>query len=61
MSLCQSILEPDAYVVPEYPTGLMYSDYAAVFERSEIEALVSYVLSLAEFNQDAAPEKSDSH
>lgn len=44
--LRESILEPDACLLPGYPAGLMPAVYADLWEEAEIEALVTWLLSL---------------
>jgi mono/diheme cytochrome c family protein len=41
-----SIVEPGAFVVPDYPDNLMPRTYAELFTEEEINDLVAYVLSL---------------
>ncbi|MFN2195812.1 MAG: c-type cytochrome [Anaerolineales bacterium] len=42
----ESIVDPDAYVPDGYISGTMYPDYAEKLDDSQIDALVSYLLSL---------------
>lgn len=42
----ESIINPNAYVVSGYQVGLMYPEYAQQFTEDEIDALVTYILSL---------------
>lgn len=44
--LRQSIVDPDAYVVPGFPAGQMLPDFASVLEDDEIEYLVAFLLTL---------------
>lgn len=44
--LYQSILAPDSYVVEGYQSGIMYRDYGDALTDYDVDALVSYVLSL---------------
>lgn len=41
-----SIIHPSAYVVPDYPDGLMPQVYEQIFTPDQIEDLVAYVMSL---------------
>lgn len=42
----ESIIHPGAYVVPDYPDGLMPQIYAELFSDQELFDLVAYVMSL---------------
>ncbi len=42
----QSIIDPNAFVVPGYGAGLMFQQYAEKLSPEQIDALVAYVLSL---------------
>jgi glucose/arabinose dehydrogenase/mono/diheme cytochrome c family protein len=44
--LRQSIVDPDSYVVEGYQSGIMYRDYGDALTDYDVDALVSYVLSL---------------
>lgn len=44
--LRESILEPEACLLPGYPAGLMPAVYANVWGDAEIDALVAWLLSL---------------
>jgi glucose/arabinose dehydrogenase/cytochrome c551/c552 len=43
----QSILEPEAYVVPGYAAGVMYPRYGDALTTEQLDALVEYVLGLS--------------
>lgn len=44
--LRQSIVDPDAYVVGDFTAGVMYQNYGEVLSEDQIDALVSYLLTL---------------
>lgn len=44
--LRESILEPDAYVVPGYEAGIMYQQYDQVLSTEQVDDLVAFLLSL---------------
>jgi cytochrome c oxidase subunit 2 len=41
----ESILDPDAFIVTGYPSGLMPGDYAVRMTSDEVQAMVDYLLS----------------
>ena len=41
-----SILEPDAYIVPGFPPGIMYQDFKDVLTGQQVNDLVAYLLTL---------------
>jgi hypothetical protein len=43
----QSIVEPDAYIAPGYHSGYMYQRYGESLSAEQIDALLAFVLSLA--------------
>ncbi|MDI9641564.1 PQQ-dependent sugar dehydrogenase [Geitlerinema splendidum] len=43
----QSILDPNAYIVPGYQAGLMFTGYDSYLTADEVEALVTYIMNLA--------------
>ncbi len=44
--LYQSIVDPDAYVVPGYPAGVMPPNYREFLSEEEIQDLVAFLLTL---------------
>lgn len=44
--LFESIADPDAYVVDDYPAGLMPDNWAEIYSEDEIYDLVAYLLTL---------------
>jgi ferredoxin/mono/diheme cytochrome c family protein len=48
--LRESILEPDAYVLEGYPAGQMLDVYEETLTEQEIDALITYLMSLQEEN-----------
>lgn len=42
----QSILTPNAYIVPSYNANYMFQNYSTVLSDEQINSLVAYVLSL---------------
>jgi cytochrome c551/c552 len=46
--LRESLVDPDAYVVPGYPAGQMLPDLAEVLTGAEIDQLVAFMLTLEE-------------
>jgi cytochrome c2 len=44
--LHQSIVEPSAYVVPDYPDGLMPQIYGEIFTEEQIQDIIAYLYTL---------------
>ena len=46
--LRQSIVDPDAYVVPGYPSGQMLAGLGDVLSPADLDSLVAFLLTLEE-------------
>lgn len=46
--LREAVLEPEIYIVPDYPAGVMYQNYGESLSPQQIEDLVAYMLTLQE-------------